>query len=229
MDRPSFQNEMEELKLTVYQMASLARQSLDRSYQAYLNRDEALARDVIAGDRKINQLEVDIDRRALRLLALKQPLANDLRLIIGIMQTSYDLERVADQCANIARHTLSLCQYPPLEKPPALEALMDISKKMFNLALTAFRDMDSKVARGIEPLDDLADGHHLQVLKWVIETMANGPANGLNAGVPRMDRAIQTVNISNSLERIADHATNISEHVVFIAEGISIKHQDSDC
>ena len=224
MERHNFHKELDQLKLTLYKMAALARQSFENACKAYLNRDDDLAQAIIDGDRDINRIELEIDRLSLRLLALEQPMARDLRMIVGIMRISNDLERIADQSVNIAERTIFLCQYPPLDQIPAMEALIDISKKMFNMAVNAFRDMDAEAARQIPEMDDLADEHTMQVLKGLIEVMA-ASSPGFEKRVLKMRRSIQTIIISRCLERIADMSTNIGEQVVFIVEGVNLKHQ----
>ncbi len=223
MERQNFHKELEQLKLTIYKMAALARQSFENACKAYLARDDDLAQTIIDGDRDINRIELEIDRQSLRLLALEQPMARDLRMIVGIMRISNDLERIADQSVNIAERTIFLCQHSPLERVPAMEALIDISKKMFTMAVTSFRDMDAEAAKEIPAMDDQADEYNMQVLKSLIEVMA-ASSPGFEKRVLKMRRSIQTIIISRCLERIADMSTNIAEHVVFIAEGVNLKH-----
>ena len=224
MERQNFHKELEQLKLTLYKMAALARQSFENACKSYLSRDDDLAQAIIDGDRDINRIELEIDRLSLRLLALEQPMARDLRMIVGIMRISNDLERIADQSVNIAERTIFLCQHPTLDQIPAMDALIDISKKMFNMAVNAFRDMDAETARQIPDMDDLADEHTMQVLKGLIEVMA-ASSPGFEKRVLKMRRSIQTIIISRCLERIADMSTNIGEQVVFIVEGVNLKHQ----
>lgn len=224
MERQNFHRELENLRLTLYKMAALTRQSFEKATQAYLDRDDDLAQVVIDGDRDVNRIELEIDRQSLRLLALEQPMARDLRMIVGIMRISNDLERIADQSVNIAERTIFLCQHPPLEPVAAMGQLLDISRKMFNMAISSIREMDAKEAKKIPPLDDYADEYNMQVLKSLIEVMA-ASSPGFEIRVLKMRRSIQTIIISRCLERIADLSTNIGEHVAFIAEGVNIKHQ----
>jgi len=225
MERQNFHKELENLKLTVYKMAASARKSLDSACKAYLERDDELAQSIIDGDREINKIELDIDRQSLRLLALEQPMARDLRMIVGIMRISNDLERIADQCVNIAERTIFLCRHSPIGPVPAMESLIGSTRRMFSMAVTAFRDMDSDTARKIPAMDDEADEYTMQVLKGLIEVMA-ASSSGFEKRVLKMRRSIQTIIISRCLERIADLSTNIAEHVAFIVEGVNIKHQN---
>ena len=225
MERQNFHRELENLRLTLYKMAALSRQSFENAARAYLDRDDELAQAVIDGDRDINRIEIEIDRHSLRLLALDQPMARDLRMIVGIMRISNDLERIADQSVNIAERTMFLCQHPPLDPIPAMAQLIDMSKTMLTMATGAMRDMDTETAKKIPPLDDYADEYTMQVLKGLIEIMASS-SPGFEKRVLKMRRSIQTIIISRCLERIADLSTNIGEHVAFIVEGVNIKHQE---
>ncbi len=226
MERQNFHRELEQLKLTIYKMAALSRQSFENACKAYLNRDGDLAQEIIDGDREINRIELDIDRQSLRLLALEQPMARDLRMIVGIMRISNDLERIADQSVNIAERTIFLCNQPPMDPPPAMESLIGISRKMFSMAVKSFRDLDTEAARQIPAMDDQADEYTMQVLKGLIEVMA-ASSPGFEKRVLKMRRSIQTIILSRCLERIADLSTNIAEHVAFIVEGVNLKHQQN--
>ena len=224
MERKNFHKELDNLRLMLLKMAALSRESFDNTIKAFLGRDDGLAQAVIDGDREINRLELEIDRQALRLLALEQPMARDLRMIVGVMRISNDLERIADQSVNIAERTMFLCQHPPLEQVPAMASLIDMSRRMLIMAVTSLRDMDAETAKQIPGFDDYADEYTMQVLKGLIEVMA-ASAPGFEKRVLKLRRSIQTIIISRCLERIADLSTNIGEHVAFIVEGVDIKHQ----
>ena len=224
MERLHFHEELEQLKLTVLNMAALTQQAFESATRAYTHRDVDLAQTIIDGDQKINQTELAVDKHALRLLALEQPMARDLRMIIGNMKISNELERIADQAVNIAERTVFLCQYPPLDELPAMDRLMGISRQMLKKAVSSLRDMDSAAAKEVRTMDDQADEFTLQVLKNLIEHMvADAPA--IDKRRLKTRRSIQTIIISRCLERVGDLSTNIGEHVAFMAEGINIKHQ----
>ncbi len=225
MERLHFQQQLESLKMVCLKMASLTQQAFERSLKAYTNRDDSLAKEVIAGDNAINKLEIEIDEVALRILALEQPMAGDLRLIIGIMRISNELERIADQAVNIAERTTFLCQHPPLGPIPDMDQLIDVSRQMVKKAISSVRDMNTAEAVEIRKMEDLADEYTLQVLRSLIDLMVTD-APVMETRRLRMRRSIQTIILSRCLERAADLATNIGEHVAFIAEGIYIKHQN---
>ena len=224
MERLHFHQELEKLKITVLNMAAHCQDAYERATRAYKNRDTELAQEVIDGDKKINSIELEVDKQSLRLLALEQPMAKDLRMIIGNMKISNELERIADQAVNIAERTIFLCQHPPLEKTSAMESLIETSRQMLKQVILSFRDMDVQTAREIRRMDDQADESTVQVLKSLIELIvADAPA--IDSRRIKTRRSIQTIIISRCMERVADLSTNIGEQVAFIAEGVNIKHQ----
>ena len=226
-ERQHFVKELEDLKLTILNMAALSRQALQNANTAYLERNDTLAQEVIDGDRRINALELEIDQKALKLLALEQPMAKDLRTILGTIKISNELERIADQAVNIAERTLFLSQYPPLEPVASLERLMETTDQMIDLAVSAFVDENADQAIKIRQMDDMADQYTLEILQAMILYMVKStPAT--EKRILNTRRSIQTIIISRCLERAADLATNIGEHVAFIVKGINIKHQKVD-
>ncbi|MFW6052490.1 MAG: phosphate signaling complex protein PhoU [Desulfosalsimonas sp.] len=226
MERIHFHQELENLRITVLNMAAHAQDAYERATRAYKNRDTELAQEVIDGDRQINQIELEVDKQSLRLLALEQPMAKDLRMIIGNMKISNELERIADQAVNISERTIFLCQHPPLEKIPAMGKLIETSRQMFKQAILSLRDMDARSAGAIRKMDDEADEYTVQVLKSLIEhIVADAPA--IDSRRIKTRRSIQTIIISRCMERVADLSTNIGEQVAFIVEGVNIKHQEA--
>ena len=222
-----FLKELENLKMTILNMAALTQRALENATTAYLERDDKLAQMVIDGDKKINELEVSVDQYTLKLVALEQPMAKDLRTIIGTAKISNELERIADQAVNISERSQFLCKYPPLETIPAIEQLIDVSLSMYKKAVSCFVNEDTKAAFEIREMDDRADEYTLEVLHTLVEYMVkNTPAAERRRLNTR--RSIQTIIISRCLERVCDLSTNIGEHVAFISEGINIKHQMID-
>ncbi|MFW6334604.1 MAG: phosphate signaling complex protein PhoU [Desulfosalsimonas sp.] len=226
MERIHFHQELEKLRITVLNMAAQAQDAYEKATRAYTSRDSELAQDVIDGDRQINQIELKVDKLSLRLLALEQPMAKDLRMIIGNMKISNELERIADQAVNISERTIFLCQHPPLEKISAMENLIETSRQMLKQAILSFRDMNVDTAREIPKMDDQADEYTVQVLKSLIELIvADAPA--IDSRRIKTRRSIQTIIISRCMERVADLSANIGEQVTFIVEGVNIKHQQA--
>ena len=211
-----FHQELEELRMMILQMAALTERALQKSLQALFNRNTQLADEVVGGDQEINLLEVAVDRQSLRLLALDQPMARDLRFIVGCMRIAVDLERVGDQAVNIAERAQFLSTRPPLPANPAMEQLGEVALDMFKTVLQAFVNDNSDQAREVCQMDDTADELNVRILKDLLEYMGQD--------VPAVERSVQTIIAARCLERVADQATNIAESVIFISKGVNIKH-----
>ncbi|UCG14771.1 MAG: phosphate signaling complex protein PhoU [Deltaproteobacteria bacterium] len=214
--RRRFSQELEDLKLEVLRMAALAESALGKALQALFERDSDIAEQVVEGDQEIDLLEVEIDRRCLRMLALDQPMGRDLRFIIGCMRVCINLERIADQAVNIAERALYLNQRPPLPHQPLMEQLAATSMDMLKRTASAFNNGNTSQASEVCQTDDTADELNLKILKHFIDYIIDE--------VRSVDRAVNTIIISRCLERCADLATNIAEAVIFIVEGVDIKH-----
>ncbi len=211
-----FHKELEELKMMILQMAALSERALEKSIRAILERDMQLADEVVESDQAINMLEVSIDRQSLRLLALDQPMARDLRFIVGCMRIAVDLERTGDQAVNIAQRAQFLSSRPPLPPNPAMEQLGQIALDMFRTVIHAFVNENSDEAMEVCQMDDAADDMNVRVLKDLLEYMVQE--------LPAVERSVQTIIAARCLERVADQATNIAESVIFINKGVNIKH-----
>jgi phosphate transport system protein len=211
-----FHSELEKLKMTLIQMAALSERAIEKATRAFLERDVPLAEEVIGNDKEIDLLEVDVDRQSLKLLALEQPMARDLRFIVGALRIAVDLERVADQAVNIAQRVRFLSTRPPLPRNPVLEELAEASRDMLKKAISAFVNQDVDQAMEVCQMDDRVDDLNVMVLKNLIDYMMNE--------VPAVERSVQTIIVARCLERTADHATNIAESVTFIVKGLNIKH-----
>ncbi|NLI31247.1 MAG: phosphate signaling complex protein PhoU [Deltaproteobacteria bacterium] len=211
-----FHQEMQTLKIAILQMAALTERALEKAVRAFFQRDSQLAQDVIDGDREINLLEVDIDRHCLRLLALDQPMARDLRFIVGSMRICSDLERIADQAVNVAERAQFLSNRPPLPPNPFLERLSETAIDMFKTVIASFMSENPDQATEVCQMDDAADDFNVKVLKSQLDYMVRE--------VPAVERSVQTIIAARCLERIADGATNIAESVIFIVKGVNIKH-----
>jgi len=211
-----FQQEMRQLKMTILQMAALSETALKKALQALFERNIPLADDVVARDQEINLLEVAVDRHCLRLLALEQPMARDLRFIIGCMRIAVDLERVADQAVNVAQRAQFLGARPPLPPNPALEQLAATALDMLSSVISAFINENVSQAADVCQMDDNADELNVKVLKDLLDYMVNE--------VPAVERSVQTIIAARCLERAADQATNIAESIIFIVKGVNVKH-----
>lgn len=212
-----FHQELERLKMTVLNMAAATETALGQAWQAFTSRDQELAQEVIRGDLAINELERTIDQLSLRLLALEQPVARDLRFIIAAMRMSVELERIADQAVNIGQRAVFLSRRPPLPPLPELDALAAVAMDMYRVAIAAFINENVSQAWDVCQMDDEADELNYQVLNTMIAYMVKESRAA--------ERAVQTIITARCLERVADQTTNIAESVIFIAEGVNIKHR----
>jgi len=211
-----FHQELEKLKMTILRMAAMTERALEKALESFFARNIELANQVIEQDQEINLLEVEIDKYCLRLLALDQPLAKDLRFIVGSMRIAVDLERIADQAVNIAERTVFLSSRPPLPPNPQMEQLAETAMDMLKTVIAAFVNRNTDQAYDVCQMDDTADELNAAILKNQINYILNE--------VPAVERSVQTIIAARCIERVADQATNIAESVIFIVKGVNIKH-----
>ena len=210
-----YDEEMTQLKESLLSMAAHAELSVTRAIRALVDRDDALARAVEEEDNVIDQLEIDIDDIAIHLLS-KAPLAFDLRLTTVAMKISQNLERVGDSSVTIARKVIDLGTEPQLKPYIDLPRMASMAVEMLRDAISAFIDRDTERARSVVPRDTEVDNLNRQLHRELSSFIIERPAN--------ISRCLNLMTISKSLERIADHATNIAEEVVYLYEAIDIRH-----
>ncbi|HEU5260081.1 MAG TPA: phosphate signaling complex protein PhoU [Gemmatimonadales bacterium] len=215
-----FHDELAELKTKLLTMSGEAQAALDLAVEAVLKRDAERAARVIAGDRALDALELEIEEMVLRLLATQQPMARDLRLLMAATKIANDLERVGDHAVNIAQSTERLVAHRPITPEPELVEMARQARAMLAGALDAFVRGDPKLGREICRRDDSVDALHRSVFRIVLTHMAEDPRM-ISAGM-------ELFLVSRNLERVADLATNIAEDVVFLVEGKTIKHHAED-
>lgn len=212
-----FHEQLEELTQRLLDMSRYAEMAIDLSVDSLLTLDPDQAELVRSGDRALDQLELEIERIAVSLLALQQPMARDLRFVIGAIKLSADLERVGDHAVNIAECALRICQeglrIPP---QPAIAIMARDSSRMLMDAIDAFVRSDSTLGRDVCRRDDSVDAMHDQIVSTLIDEMRSTPS--------RVVASLQLLLVSRNLERIADLSTNIAEDAVYLAEGRTIKH-----
>jgi phosphate transport system protein len=198
-------------------MASMVEEALENATRALNKRDGVIASSVIDNDDEINATELLIDQQCLKLLALKQPMAVDLRYITMAMKINLGLERIGDQAVNIAERTLLLKEEPFLMKPLGLNKLAQISQQMLRDSMDAFVNRDVKLAESVVERDDEADHVYLRLVCDILEHMTEDPTF--------IEQGVHFTVIAHNLERVADQATNICEDVVYMVEGRVIKHK----
>jgi phosphate transport system protein len=211
-----FDEELNELKTRLLLMGGRAETVVHKAIEALKRRDAALAEEVIRDDRLIDELEVEIDERCVRLLALRQPVGQDLRFITSALKIVNDLERVGDHAVNIAQSAVKLSKEPELKPLVDIPRMAAIATRMLTEALDAFVRNDAAAARRILVEDDEVDHLKSQMFRELLSYMLEKPAT--------ITRALELILVSRNLERVADLATNVAEEVVFIAEARVVKH-----
>ncbi len=212
-----FDHELDELKQNLLRMAAMAEDAVRKSVISVMSRNSELARDVITDDINLNRMELAIEDQAFKLLALRQPLATDLRLTTAALRIATELERIGDQGVNIAERALELNSRPPVELPIDLQVMADMALGMVRTSIDAFVQQDPKLAIQVCQRDvevDLLDDEYIQK---ILDVMIKE-----SRWVTRLHHFIIIV---RNLERTADLATNIAEDIVFIVEGRVIKHR----
>jgi len=211
-----FQQELAKLKEQLLKMGGLAERAISNAIDALVRRDTPLAEKTIGEDEKINKMELLIDEWCLKLLALHQPLAADLRFITSAMRINVELERIGDLAVNIAERVVSLNQEPQLKPYIDIPRMAEITKNMVKDVLDAFVNGDADLARAVCARDDQVDALNDQVFRELITYMLADPKT--------ITRAVHLIIVSRYLERIADHATNVAEGVIFMVKALVIKH-----
>jgi phosphate transport system protein len=207
--------EIASLKEKLLTMASNAETAVVNAVKALVDHSDDLARNVQEQDNVVDQLEVEIDEMAVHLLS-KAPLATDLRFIIVASKIAQNLERVADEATTIARRTLELNQEPQLKPYIDIPRMAEMALDMLKVALDAFVNRESEKARAVIPRDKEVDGIHKQLQRELASFMVENPKN--------IGRCLNLMVVSKAIERIADHATNIAEEVVYLCEAEDIRH-----
>jgi phosphate transport system protein len=207
--RSRFQQGLDELRDKLLRMGGLAEQAIDRATEAYRTRDAKYCQMVLTGEHDINQAEREIDELALDLLAMQQPMAIDLRFILAVVKINADLERVGDQAVNIAQRVLDLISEPEVQLPVDIPRMAQIVSTMVQRALESFLDGRAEAAEAVLQMDNIVDRMKDEAFVVLVQKMVN---------------ALNVLLIARALERIADHATNIAEDVIFWVRGADVRH-----
>src|SRR5271165_306640 len=216
MTRSRFQQGLDELKEKLLRMGGLAEQAIDRAAEAYRTRDSKFCQMVFSGEPAINEAERDIDELAIDLLAMQQPMAIDLRFILAVLKINADLERVGDQAVNIAQRVLDLISEDPVDLPVDIPKMAASVSSMVQRALESFLDGRAEVAEAVLQMDNIVDRMKDEAFVVLVQRMVSEPASAR--------AALNVLLIARNLERIADHATNIAEDVIFWVRGADVRH-----
>lgn len=211
-----FITELEELQKCLLEMGGLVEQAIHRSVLALVNRDEDIAQQVLIGEARINEMEIDNDERTIRLLALHQPMATDLRFLAVAIKINNDLERMGDLAVNIVERALSLIRKPSVKPLVDIPHMARLAESMVRHSLDAFVNRDAELARGVLISDDAVDDLRDSAYRELVGFMERDPST--------IGRALDLIFVARNLERIADHATNIAEDVLFLVKGIDVRH-----
>src|SRR5437588_2152730 len=216
MTRTRFHQGLDELKQKLLAMGGLAEQAVERAVRAYQSRDLALCELVLRDESKINAAERDVDELSVDLLAMQQPMAVDLRFVISCIKINADLERVGDQAVNIAERVMDLAARPDsaldVDIPRMAQLSISMVRDALNASLTAHADM----AQTVLERDDLVDNMNREIFEAVDSAMGKSTSNHRNL--------LDTLIVARNLERVADHATNIAEDVIFWVRGADVRH-----
>ena len=219
MTRIRFQQSLDDLKQNLLVMAGLAEQSIQRAIEAYRVRDLSICDLVSRSELTINRLEREIDQAALDLLAMEQPMAVDLRFILSVIKINADLERVGDAAKGISDRVRNMEQMAQAELPVDIPRMAELAAQMVRKSLQAFIEGDAELARSILSMDDAVDAMNRAAYKALTKVMENESHLA--------PQALNALMISRALERVADHATNIAEDVIFWIQGDDVRHHKS--
>ena len=214
--RTRFQLGLDELREKLLKMGGMAEQAVDRACQAYRERDLTLCHRVLENESLINATEREIDGIALDLLAMQQPMAIDLRFILAVVKINADLERVGDQAVNIAERVMDMMELPAAELPLDVPRMASAASAMVQRALESFIEGKAELAQAVLEMDKVVDRMRDEAFISLVRTMNQSPA------ITR--QALDALLIARNLERVADHATNIAEDVIFWVRGADVRH-----
>ncbi len=208
--------DLDRVRQMLLKMGGMVEGMVAQATQSLLDRNDRLSTDVIAGDNDVDHLEIEIDELCHLILGTKQPAAVDLRFLVAVMKINGDLERIGDSAVNIAQSVLQLNDQPPLKPYIDLPHLSQLVQDMVHKSLDAFVRRDARLATEVCQSDDAVDGLYKQLFRELLTYMIEDPKT--------VSRALHLLLISRNMERIADHATNIAEDVIYYVEGRDIRH-----
>ena len=208
--------ELAELRSRLLDMATIVADQFTDAVEALLDHDVERAQRVVERDRKVDELELEVDKYCERILARHQPVATDLRTLLTVEKINTDLERIGDHCRNVARNTKYVTEAPDVLKSLRLREMTKTARKMLDDAKQAFLDQDAELARRIPELDDEVDRLHRENFQALVDYIKEHPEDA--------EVAAHLITASKAIERISDHSTNIAKGVVFLIEGVDIRH-----
>src|SRR6201991_5024308 len=214
--RSRFHQELDELRARLLRMGGLAEQAVDRACQAYIERDLKRCHMVLEGETQINLVEREIDEMAFDLLAMQQPMAVDLRFILAVTKINSDLERVGDQAVNIAERVMDMVELPKVDLPVDIPRMATAVSAMVRRSLESFIEGKAELAQAVLEMDNVVDRMKNDAFITLVKAMNERPE--------LTRQALDGLLIARNLERVADHATNIAEDVIFWVRGADVRH-----
>jgi len=214
------ERQIDALKERILTVGTVVEEAISKSITALINRDPALAQRVIASDEQIDRMEVEVEEECLKILALYQPVAADLRFVVAVLKINNDLERMGDLARNIAKRVAQLSAGAPSSLPPEIRTMAMQAQEMVKQCLDAVVNADPTLARRIREEDDAVDEARLQIRRRVLRGIKDDPDD--------VENLLRINSVSKHIERIADMATNIAEDVIYMVEGEIVRHRVSD-
>ncbi|MEX0688991.1 MAG: phosphate signaling complex protein PhoU [Pirellulales bacterium] len=211
------ERQIEQLKERILRLGTLVEEAISKSITALINRDVPLAQRVMANDEEIDRMEVEVEEECLKLLALYQPVAADLRLVVAMLKINNDLERMGDLAKNIAKRVSQLAEHKPLDLPPEIRTMAMQAQDMVKQCLDAVVRGDPALARLVREEDDLVDDGRQRIQRRVMQGIKDDPE--------AVESLLRINSVSKHIERIADMATNIAEDVIYMVEGEIVRHR----
>lgn len=212
--------DIDKLKKNILALSAVVEDSVRKAVVSAENRDSIMAKSVIERDKEIDAMEVDLEEECVKILALHQPVAMDLRFIIAVLKINNDLERIGDLAANIAQRVIYLSEHQNITTPATITQMMEKVQPMLEKSLDALVNMDRDAATEVLKLDDAVDEIHRNAYHGIQRRMKQNPEH--------LSELIQWLSVSRCLERIADQATNIAEDVIYMMDGEIIRHQGGE-
>jgi len=214
------ERQVDQLKERILRVGTLVEEAISKSITALINRDVQLAQRVAANDEQIDRMEVEVEEECLKILALYQPVAADLRFVVAVLKINNDLERMGDLAKNIAKRVAQLANGEPCELPPEIRVMAMQAQEMVKQSLDAVVQADPALARQVREEDDAVDEYRQQIRRKVLKGIVEHPEN--------VENLLRVNSVSKHIERIADMATNIAEDVIYMVEGDIVRHRSTD-
>ena len=214
------ERQIEGLKEKILRVGTLVEEAISKAITALINKDTSLAQRVMASDEEIDRMEVEVEEECLKILALYQPVAADLRFVVAVLKINNDLERMGDLARNIAKRVAQLARAEPVDLPPEIRTMASLTQEMVKQCLDAVVNADPALARQVREEDDAVDEARMQIRQKILR--------GIKSSPDRVESLLRINSVSKHIERLADMATSIAEDVIYMVEGEIVRHRVTD-